>query len=128
ADLFGVGWFLGATLFVLVSRRSSGWMQLFLAALGIALLFAARLYLQNHYSLDFSQPRYLVSGIDQLILSAKFRLLAKILLYFGAACFLLDVFLSRKEVSLCARLATPASLYIISLAAVLLLPDVIYLP
>src|SRR5262249_2710416 len=84
--------------------------------------------LQNYYSMDFSQPRYLVSGIDQLILSAKFRLLAKILLYFGAACFLFDLYLSRKEVSLGARLAAPISLYAVSLAAVLLLPDAIYLP
>ena len=128
AHPFGVAWFLGATLFVFLSRWSSGRMQLFLAALGIALLFATRLYLQNHYSLDFSQPRYLVSGIDQLVLSAKFRLLAKILLYFGAACFVLDLYLSRKETTLIARLATPISFYLVSLAAVLLLPDAVYLP
>src|SRR5215470_15786046 len=128
AHPFGVAWFLGATIFVFLSRWSSGWMQLFLAVLGIGLVFAARIYLQNHYSLDFTQPRYLVSGIDQLILSLKFRLLAKILLYFGAACFLFDLYLSRKEVSLGARLAAPISLYAVSLAAVLLLPDAIYLP
>src|SRR5215468_4856985 len=128
AHPFGVAWFLGATMFVLLSKWFSGWKQVFLAALGIGFVFAVRLYLQNHYSLDFSQPRYLVSGIDQLILSAKFRLLAKIVLYFCAACFVFDLYLSRKELSLGARLATPISLYVVSLAAVLLLPDTLYLP
>ena len=128
AHPFGVAWFLGTTIFVFLARWFSGWKRLSLTALGIGLVFATRLYLQNYYSMDFSQPRYLVSGIDQLILSAKFRLLAKILLYFGAACFLFDLYLSRKEVSLGARLATPISFYAVSLAAVLLLPDAIYLP
>jgi hypothetical protein len=128
AHPFGVAWFVGATVFVFLSRWLPGMAQIFLAALGIGLVFAARLYLRNHYSMDFSQPRYLVSGIDQLILSVKFRLLAKILLYFGAACFLFDLYLSRKEVTLVARLATPISLYVVSLATVLLLPDAIFLP
>src|SRR5215470_10281901 len=33
AHPFGVAWFLGATIFVFLSRWSSGWMQLFLAVL-----------------------------------------------------------------------------------------------
>jgi hypothetical protein len=128
AHPFGVIWFFGAVVFIHFSRPFSGWAKTVPAILGLGLALAARLYLQHHYALEFSKPLYLVNGIDQLILSVRFRLLAKCLLYAGAGFFLIDVFLSRKEVSLWSRLATPVSLYAISLGAVLLLPDSIYLP
>lgn len=128
AHPFGAVWFLGALVFLLLSRPFSGWRLAVPVVLAVVLLFALRLHLQNHYLPEFSQPRFLVNGIDQLILSTRFRVLAKTVLYFGAACFLLDLFLSRKEVTLWRRLASPVSLYAISLAAVLLLPDAIDLP
>ncbi len=128
AHPFGMIWFFGAVTFIHVAKLFSGWPKIAPAILAVALVFAVRLYLQNHFSLEFSTPRYLVNGIDQLILSVRFRLLAKCLLYVGAGFFLIDLFLSRKEVSLWSRLSTPVSLYGISVAAVLLLPDAVYLP
>ena len=121
-------WFLGVVVYALLSKAFPGWRAIVPLVLAIGLVFAVRLYLRNHYSLEFSHPRFLVNGIDQQILSLHFRTLGKTILYFGLACFLLDVFLSRKEASLARRLAVPVSLYAISLAAVLLLPDAVYLP
>lgn len=128
AHPFGAVWFLGAVIFINLLKPFSGWRLAVPAVLAVVLLFAIRLYLRNHYLPEFGQARFLVNGIDQLILSTHFRVLAKTVLYFSLACFLFDLFLSRKEVSLWSRLAAPVSLYAISLAAVLLLPDAIDLP
>ncbi|MGA8220501.1 MAG: hypothetical protein WB780_02525 [Candidatus Acidiferrales bacterium] len=129
AHPYGVALLAGGALYVAVAEvipRRFRWLPL-LAAIG-PLLFA-RIYLGQNYRLKapvLSVEFY--NGLDQFIFGYRYLIPAAAFAAFIAVALGSDLLRRRRERDFPARYAIPLELYLIVEAAVLLLPDGIYLP
>jgi hypothetical protein len=128
AHPIGLAWLTAVVAYIYLSSAFPSWWKLLFPIAAVLILFAIHAYLGSRYSVQWTPPRFFLNGIDQLILGLRYGTLAKSILYFSATCFFLDCILRRKELTFWKEVLLPLSLYGISLAAILLLPDAVSLP
>jgi hypothetical protein len=139
AHPLGLGWFLGAALYILIAEKAPRSLRAHLPALaGLLLLFIHKFMWHRWHGVGLhfkvgesggSIPFYVINGIDQLMIySNRYTLLAAGLFFFVIACVLYDVAKRRNEEGYRSRLQLPLELYIVVELGVLLLPDIVYLP
>lgn len=125
AHPIGAAWFAGALAYVRLGRVLRGWI---LFALAVAFVLAVRFYLQSRYQVILPSRNFLLNGIDQIQMGARYIVLARVVLGLSVACVLLDLLLRRKDRAAWRDYFVPATLYTIAFAAVQLLPDAILVP
>ena len=136
AHPLGLALLFGAGAYLLVAETLPAQRQLYCAAVAALLLVGLRPYLAGHYTVLYSDSKYMFNGTDQLFLyGSRYRVLANALLLFFAACLLFDLLLRRRAGQPCAQppvqkssYALPLQLYALALLAAFLLPSVIFVP
>ena len=108
--------------------------QVFLTIASIAILAAAHFYLGRHFDVvwnpgSLASQMMRLNGADQLFTyGAQYHFVVDLMIVFLIACVALDLISKWRAKESAKRLALPAQLYGIALAAALLLPRVIYAP
>ncbi len=129
AHPLGLAWLAGGGLYIGVARLIPGRFQLLLILAAVAILIGAHLYLERRYKV-VSPPHSVdfYNGLDQMILTRRYELPAVAFAAFVVIAVGIDLLGRWREQGLFAHFAIPLGLYVIAEAAVLLLPDGIYLP
>jgi hypothetical protein len=131
AHPLGLVWFVGAAGYVTLARVASGRAQIFvLAAAAVSLAILGR-YLSIHFAGGWASiPGLAANGPDQLLLlnEPRYRLPARLLLVFGLACLIVDVFAQRREHQALKQFSLPLQLYSVAIMGISMLPDSIQLP
>jgi len=125
-----LGFIFFVTIFAYIrfSNLLSGWWKFLPFALSLAAVFLFGAYLIHRYNGQPLSYNFLLNGVDQLVLSSKYRLLAAAILCIGAVCFLVDATWNGRNARYWQDRSIPLSLYVISYVATFVLPDSIWLP
>jgi hypothetical protein len=136
AHTFGLAFTVGAAAYVMVRKRLVGYWQLLPLPIAAALIFAAREYLVMRYPVHLADalPWYLMNGlngVDQIVLTGRYRDLARIVFLLGAAFLAFDCgerLIRGRSLKSLADFAIPLELYALSLLGIAALPDAVKLP
>lgn len=123
AHPIGFVWFAAAGCYIIVAEKIPVRLHALLVALSLAALYAAHRYLLSHYITEPApRPLYVFNGADQLwLFGDRYRILMVAAVAFALiACGWALLSRSRERFALLA--AIPFELYLITLAAVPLLP------
>jgi hypothetical protein len=138
AHPLGLGWFLGAALYIFIADRVPQRLRVYLpAAAGLLLLLMRRFMWHPWHRFHFrvgnngdSVLFYNITGMDQFVIynDNQYRLLAGALLLFVMACLLWEVARRWREEDYWSRWRVPLQLYIVVELGVLLFPDIVHIP
>jgi hypothetical protein len=125
AHPLGLFWLIGGATYVALAQRLRPSAQLFVLAGSVALLTAAHFYFWRHNVVEIqTRPFYYFWGGDQLLLFGKrYELVAGAFLLFAAVAMAVDRFGSPSDAKRWERFAIPLQLYLVLIAAALLLPE-----
>jgi hypothetical protein len=138
AHPLGLGWFLGAALYIFMAERVPQRLRVYLpAAAGLLLLLTHEFMWHPWHRFHFrvgddgdSVLFYKITGMDQLTIydDNQYRLLGAALFLFVTVCFLFEIVRRRTEKGYWSRWGVPLQLYIVVELGILLLPDIVHLP
>jgi hypothetical protein len=128
AHPLGLLWMLGGAVYIAAAQRILLQFHIFLVLTSVAVIAAARIYLEKHFRLEsVAHFVLLYNGLDQIVLTNRFELV--VALFSSFLLFALAVEVRRRGITdVLASCAIPLSLYLIAEAAVRLLPDTVHLP
>lgn len=125
AHPLGLFWLVGGATYVLLAQRVRRLAQLFVLAASVALLTTAHFYFWRHNIVEIQTTAfYYFWGGDQLLLFGKrYELVAGAFLLFAAVAIAVDRFSSPSDPERWERYLIPFQLYLVLIAAALLLPE-----
>ncbi len=125
AHPLGLFWLIGGAAYVAIARRISRGPQLALMAAAILLVAAVHSYFWHHNVVEVqAMPFYYFWGGDQLLLfGRRYEIVAGTFLAFAASVIVFGFADERGDSLRWERYAVPVQLYVILMAAVLLLPE-----
>jgi len=130
AHPLGLLWLLGAGVYVSIHEnvRRRGHIILFVMAVAaIGLLHFLRF--RHYHVIVAAKPFYSFNGADQLVLfGERYRFVARALLIFAVLALIVDVVRRRHEHGAWRNYALPLQLYLLTQAAVVLLPEAVAFP
>lgn len=136
AHAFGFVFAVGAVAYLRIRGRLPRYWKVLPLLASAAVIWLARSYLVRHYPVHLATALPItlmngLNGVDQVVLGARYRDLARVLFISGVAFFGIDcgerLYKSRLLKALSA-FAVPLEFYAISLLAIALLPDGVKLP
>ena len=129
AHPLGSAWFVcGAVYIVLAERIPRRWHSLLVMS-AAAVLFAARVYLLQHFRIQASGHSLgFYNGLDQMIFTNRYLIPAAALALLACLAFALDILGRRHEPGALIPVLIPFELYLIVEIGVLLLPETVYWP
>jgi hypothetical protein len=119
---------LGLFIYVRISELLPKMWKLAVFVLSLILVVVFGAYLAHHYNGRVLTFDFLLNGADQLVLAARYTLLAEIALAAGAIFFLIDAAQNGKTIAYWHERVIPIGLYVISWVATIVLPDYIEVP
>lgn len=136
AHAFGFILAVGVVAYVRIREGLPGYWKTLPLLAAAALIWLARSYLVRHYPVHLATalPVTLMNGlngVDQIVLGARYRNLARVLFICGVAFFGIECverLCNRRSLKVLSIFAIPLELYAISLFAIAVLPDGVKLP
>jgi hypothetical protein len=121
----GLTWLIAGSIYVLAASRLPLRFQLGLVALSVAALAAAHYYFWHHNIVEEqSLPFFYFNGVDQLrLFGDRYKWIEYSFLIFAALAIVIDLWKSRADTAHRRLYAIPFQLYLVVLAAVILLPE-----
>lgn len=127
AHPLGLLWLAGFGVYLLLWYRLPAWWKLAVPASAIGVVYCVRLYLarQSHFPVDWAHaPFYILNGADQLwLFGHRYSALGWCGVLFGALCVAVELISRRRDTEFRKSLLLPATLYLVSLVAVALMPE-----
>ena len=121
---------MGATAYILLAERITGWRRCGLFVSALLAVFAAHYYIVHHFHVQYWEARifYLMNGADQLVLfGSRYALLAMAALLFGSVCFIFG-YAERRRSARPWHIRTPLELWAILLFTAAMIPELIQMP
>jgi len=132
AHPLGLFWLAGAALYVLLAERLPRLYQIALLLVAAAALYGIHWYLFTYYDVEaHPDPFYFFNGADQFFLYGdRYQIVEYAFLVFLGAALVWDAFRRwrRREGRFWLNYALPVELYLVTFAAVLLLPRGVQIP